>query len=176
MSRIIRLSILLILLIIMTTPYGFAEPETLTVIGHNNDYPFVFFDVDGRPAGYAIDFVKAFAKDEGYTLNIELYPPDQALDQFKDHGDLFYDGSFYKSIHGDKSLPLFVQEYYLYAMRSQARDIHLMIYTVFMKPLLSLVATQSVSNRDKKLMTIFLPSRRLKTYLITKQSRMCLMP
>lgn len=123
MNRIIRLSFLLIFLIIMTTPYGFAETETLTVIGHNNDYPFVFYDIDGRPAGYAVDFVNAFAQDEGYTVNIELYPPGQALDQFKDHGDLFYDGSFYRSIHGDKSLPLFVQEYYLYAKKKRARDI-----------------------------------------------------
>lgn len=124
MNRIMKLCLLLILILVISTPYcAFADPETLTVIGINNDYPFVFYDVDGRPSGYAIDFIKTFAENEGYTLEIELYNPEEALEAFKDHGDLFYDGSFYRSIHGDKSLPLFVQEYYLYAMKSDARSI-----------------------------------------------------
>ncbi len=116
MNRIIKISALLILIFVMITPYGtFAESETLTVIGVNNDYPFVFYDVDGRPSGYAIDFIQTFAETEGYKLVIELYSPEEALLAFKDHGDLFYDGSYFRSIHGDKSLPLFVEEYYLYA-------------------------------------------------------------
>lgn len=124
MNRIMKLSLLLILILVITTPYSaFAETEPLTLIGINNDYPFIFYDVDGRPSGYAIEFIKSFAENEGYKLQIELYSPEDALDAFKDHGDLFYDGSFYRSIHGDKSLPLFVQEFYLYATKEDARSI-----------------------------------------------------
>lgn len=124
MNRIMKISILLILILVITTPYSaFAETEKLTFIGINNDYPFIFYDVDGRPSGYAVDFINAFAQAEGYEIEIELYSPEEALVAFKDHGDLFYDGSYFRSIHGDKSLPLFVQEFYLYATKETTRNI-----------------------------------------------------
>ncbi len=123
MNCIIRIFIILILTFTITPYSDYAETETLTFIGVNNDYPFSFYDVDGRPTGYAIDFITRYAQDQGYQLDIRLYPSEQAQDVFIEEGDLFYDGSFYKSLPAEKSLPLFVQEYYLYTTDKRSRSI-----------------------------------------------------
>jgi len=124
MNRIMKIGFLLILTLVIITPYNtFAESDTITLIGVNNDYPFFFYDVNGRPSGYALDFISKFAEEEGKELIVELYDSQTALEAFEDHGDFFYDGSYFRSIRGDKSLPLFVQEYYLYAPKDTVKTI-----------------------------------------------------
>ncbi len=123
MTRILKVVTILFVTFIISSYLSFAQADTIKLIGVNNDFPFSFFDVDGRPTGYAIEFLEAYANEHGHTLQVELYSTEQALDVFESEGDIFYDGSYFKKISADKSLPLFVQEFYLYTTKERAQKI-----------------------------------------------------
>ncbi len=112
-----QLTIMVIIMVLtaLTTSYTQADVmEDLTFIGVINDYPFIFTDKNGEPAGFAYDMIKEFADQKGYNLIVELHTPEQASKAYEEYGDVLYDGTYFSMHRGGKTLPLFVQEYYVF--------------------------------------------------------------
>jgi signal transduction histidine kinase len=120
-----RFFIVLLIITIGFTTFSQASPEgdgrTLHVIGVSDDFPMMFSDRNGHPVGLAVDLLRAFSEEFGYTLVIDLVRSSQGQNIFSMEADIYYDGGNVVPPESMRpTIPFYIRNYYLFTDLSRA--------------------------------------------------------
>lgn len=117
---------ILIVLTIGTSEATVQKPvKTINFVSASNDYPISYVEPSGQPKGLLIDVLKAFCKDYGYTLKIDMRPSSEVLATFKSQkADLMYNaGMIDGSSDMVTSMPFYFKNYVLFTDGSYLKSL-----------------------------------------------------
>lgn len=117
------LFIFLICISVLSLSYGESKQTPIVFVSALNDYPISYVTESGEPSGLAIDLMKQFSSENGYTVEFKMVPDHQVKSEFELRGDMMYDGAFSaQDAFKLSSTPFYYKNYFIFADRNKIRS------------------------------------------------------